>query len=237
MKKLATFILLLAVVTLSAQSFQISFGGSQLVGTLDYNIEEPNDDTELVLILTNNSQEVDSIYLTKYVLSEVPGSYNLFCIGSECYESASSTTPLILQPGESSDGHSFHLLYNPSGTEGTTTVKYVFTSGEYCDSVTVNYIYAATGIADANYCVNSMIAYPNPATSNVTVAYDLSGISSVGSGRLVITNLVGSKVLSRPLSGTSGKVNVDLSNLDSGIYFYSIEVGGKLLATRKLIVK
>ena len=84
--------------------------------------------------------------------------------------------------------------------------------------------------------MNSLTAYPNPATSSVTIAYDLSNLSSADT-RVVITNLVGSKVAVRPIAGTSGKVSMDISNLDSGIYFYSIESAGKVVSTKKLIVR
>ena len=236
MKKIIALISFFAVVAAYAQSFQISFDGAPAGESVNFVAEEADDDNECVLILTNTSQETDSIYLTKSVLTEVPGSSNLFCIGEGCYETASSTTPLVLLPGESSGPRSFHLLYNPGGTEGTTSVKYVFTSGSYKDSVIVNFIYGNTGIEAPAVRVNSLTAYPNPATSNVTVAYDLSNLR-VGNTRLVITNLVGSKVAAHNLNGTSGKVSMDISNLDAGIYFYSIEADGKIVSTKKLIVK
>ena len=238
MKKIVAFILFSAVIAVYAQSFQISYRGEQVGESLDFIAESPDDDNELVLVLTNNSQEVDTIYLVKHVLAEVEGSYNTFCIG-ECSEPdvTASTEPLILLPGESSDGRSFHLLYNPSGMAGTTTVKYVFTSGSFKDSVTVNYIYDPTGIEEVVVRVNSLTAYPNPATTSVTVAYDLSGLSTGSDASLVITNLVGSKVAERPIAGTSGKVSMDVSGLDAGIYFYSIESGSRIISTKKLIVK
>lgn len=237
MKKIVTLILFLAVTAVYAQSFQISYDGAQVAGTIDFIAEEADDDNELVLTITNTSTEEENIYLTKYVLAEVPGSYNLFCIGDACYEASTSSTPLVLQPGESSDGRFFHMLYNPGGTEGTTTVKYVFTSGDYQDSVTVNYIYGNVGVEEAAVSVNSLTAYPNPATSSVTIAYDLSNMRNSADTRVVITNLVGSKVAVRPIAGTSGKVSMDISNLDSGIYFYSIESAGKVVSTKKLIVR
>ena len=236
MKKIVSIILFLAVAAVYAQSFEMSYNGTQVGESLDFIVEVANDDNEFVLTITNTSTEVDSIYLTKTIIAEVPGSTNLFCIGEECYTSSASTTPLILQPGESSTSRSFHFLYDPGDIEGTTIVKYVFTSGNYTDSVIVNYIYGSSSIATPDVRVNSLNAYPNPATSSVNVSYDLSNLRT-GSTRLVITNLVGSKVAVRPISGTSGKVSIDISNLDSGIYFYSIEADGKIVSTKKLIVK
>lgn len=236
MKKIIALILFLAVTAAYAQTFQISYNGEQVDETLDLTVPIANDDNEFVIVLTNNSEDVDNIYLTKHVLAEVPGSTNLFCIGGACYDSQSSSTPLVLQPGESSNGQQFHLLYNPGETEGVTTVKYIFYTSRYSDSVTINYIYGNVGVEETELLVNSLTAYPNPATSSVTVAYDLSGFHT-GSARVVITNLVGSKVATRPINGTSGKVSIDLSILDAGIYFYSIEADGKIVSTKKLIVK
>lgn len=236
MKKIIALISFLLVTAAYAQTFQISYNGEEVSDELDFTVTQADEDNELVLILTNNSEDVDNIYLTKQVIAEVPGSINLFCIGGACYDSQSSSTPLVLQPGESSTGERFHLLYNPMGTEGITTVKYIFYTSRYSDSVTVNYIYGNVGVEDTELLVNSLSAYPNPATSSVTVAYDLSGFRT-GSARLIITNLVGSKVAVRPINGTSGKVSIDISDLDSGIYFYSIEADGKIVSTKKLIVK
>lgn len=238
MKKIISTILFLAVTAVYAQSFQISYNGEQVGESLDFIATEPDDDNELVIILTNDSEAVDSIFLMKRVIEEVPGSSNVFCIGGLCTEPdiTASSSPMILQPGESSNSGTFHLLYNPGGAEGTTVVAYTFRSGDFIKSLTVNYIYRSVGIEEADICVNSLTAYPNPATSSVTVAYDLSGLRA-GNTRLIITNLVGSKVAVRPINGTSGKVSMDLSNLDSGIYFYSIEADGKIVSTKKLIVK
>lgn len=238
MKKIIALILFSAFAAVYAQSFQITYNGEPVPSPLDFMATVGDDDNELVVTITNTSEEPDTIYLSKRVVTEVPGSYNTFCIGI-CYDASVTTAPvpLILQPGENSDGHGFHFLYNPGGNEGTTTVDYTFTSGSFSTLMTVNYTYTAVGISSSDLRVNSFTAYPNPATSSVTIAYDLSGLYSANDTRLVITNLVGSKVAVRSLNGTSGKVSMDISNLDAGIYFYSIEANGQAVSTRKLIVK
>ena len=53
----------------------------------------------------------------------------------------------------------------------------------------------------------------------------------------MITSLVGNRVYTQPINNASGKTNIDLSNLVAGIYFYSIEVNGQAISTKKLIVK
>lgn len=236
MKKIISLILFMAVVAVYAQSFQISYNGEPVGEEFNFYVENANDDNELIFIITNTSDEPVTISLSRRVVSEVPGSYNIFCFGGGCYDSQNSAeNPMTLQPGETSEGSDFHFLYNPCGNEGTTSVNYSFTSAGYSVSVLVNYIYSTVGISSSDLSVNSLAAYPNPASTSVTVSYDLSGLNS--DARLVITNLVGSKVAVRSLNGNSGKVNVDLSNLDAGIYFYSIEANGQAISTRKLIVK
>lgn len=236
MKKIISLILFMAVVAVYAQSFQISYNGEPVGEEFNFYVENANDDNELIFIITNTSDEPVTISLSRRVVSEVPGSYNIFCFGGGCYDSQNSAeNPMTLQPGETSEGSDFHFLYNPCGNEGTTSVNYSFASADYSVSVMVNYIYSTVGISSSDLFVNSLAAYPNPASTSVTVSYDLSGLNS--DARLVITNLVGSKVAVRSLNGNSGKVNVDLSNLDAGIYFYSIEANGQAISTRKLIVK
>lgn len=236
MKKIISLILFMAVVAVYAQSFEISYNGEPVGEEFNFYVENANDDNELIFIITNTSSEEISISLSRRVVSEVPGSYNIFCFGGGCYDSQDyANNPMVLQPGETSEGSDFHFVYNPGGNEGTTSVNYSFTSAGYSVSVLVNYIYSTVGISSSDLSVNSLAAYPNPASTSVTVSYDLSGLNS--DARLVITNLVGSKVAVRSLNGNSGKVNIDLSNLDAGIYFYSIEANGQAISTRKLIVK
>lgn len=238
MKKIAAFILLMAVVAVYAQTFQITYNGEPVGEEFNYVVEQANEDNELIFVITNTSSEEISISLSRRIVSEVPGSYNIFCFGGGCYDSQNyANNPMVLQPGETSEGSDFHFIYNPCGNEGTTSVNYSFVSGNYSVALLVNYIYSTVGIGNSDISVNSLAAYPNPATSTVTVSYDLSGLNAAGNANLVITNLVGSKVVVRSLNGTSGKVGVDVSNLDAGIYFYSIEANGQAISTRKLIVK
>ena len=238
MKKIISLILLMAVAAVYGQSFQISYNGEPVGEELNYIVEQGNEDNGLVVIITNTSNETESILLSKRVISEISGSYNTFHIGDCCDPSITvSPVPFILQPGESSDGSGFHLIYNPGGKEGTTTVEYTFSSGSTSTILRVNYIYSPAGIGNPDIRVNSITAYPNPATTSVTVSYELSGSLPSNDVHLVITNLVGSKVAVHSLSGTSGKVVMDLNDLDAGIYFYSIEANGKAVSTRKLIVK
>jgi type IX secretion system substrate protein len=76
---------------------------------------------------------------------------------------------------------------------------------------------------------------PNPAvnSTNIHVTSEKAGVIS-----LSLTNMLGQivQVQSVDNSALAHTFNVDVSNLDSGIYFYTVEIGTKSV-TKKMIVK
>ena len=225
--------------TAFSQSIQLFYDNDAVGDTLNITIDRMNDENTIWLSVKNNTS--DSLYVTvaKEVISELPGSFNTFCLGN-CFDPSVTTSPttLDLAAGESSTNEQFHLVYFPANQEGITTVKYSFYDqriNEIPTVVVVNYITGEVGIHNENITAKVFNAYPNPATSSVTIQYDLAGRSA--DTRIVITSLVGNKVYSQPLSNNSGRASIDISNLVAGIYFYSIEADGQIITTKKLIVK
>ena len=242
MKKIALSILLAMFVSDSfSQSIKLFYEGEEVGDTLNISIERINDESTFWLSVKNNTS--DSLYITvaKEVLSELPDSYNTFCLGS-CFDPSVTVSPftLNLAAGESSTNDQFHLVYYPANQYGTTSVKYRFYDeriNEIPREIVVNYITGEVGIDDEPLAAKLFNAYPNPATSNVTIQYDLAGRTIGNNAQIVITSLVGNRVYTQPLNNNSGKANIDLSNLVAGIYFYSLEVNGQSISTKKLIVK
>jgi hypothetical protein len=78
-------------------------------------------------------------------------------------------------------------------------------------------------------------AAPNPAKGNVTVAYSLLNTSNVSmtltdlSGKVILTQNEGTK------NAGNNKLTFDVSNLEAGVYFYSVNVDGTS-TTKKLVV-
>ena len=242
MKKIALS-LLLAVFSMTAfsQSIQLFYNNEEVSDTLNLNIENLDDDNIIWLSVKNNTNDSLFITVSKELISEVPGSFNTFCLGS-CYDPSVTVSPatLDLAAGEASTDGQFHLVYNPMGSVGITTVIFRFADqrlNEPAREVVVNYISGEVGIQDQPVTAKLFNAYPNPATSNVTIQYDLAGRTIGNNAQIVITSLVGNRVYTQPINNASGKTNIDLSNLVAGIYFYSIEVNGQAISTKKLIVK
>ncbi len=76
---------------------------------------------------------------------------------------------------------------------------------------------------------------PNPAvhSTSINVTSEKAGVIT-----LSLTNMLGQVVQTQSVdnSALAHTFNVDVSNLDSGIYFYTIEIGNKSI-TKKMIVK
>ena len=244
MKKLAILLILMTFSMVAfSQSIKLFYNDELLGDTLNINSLRLNDESTIWVSVQNNT--ADSLFVTvhKEVISEVEGSYNTFCLGS-CYDPIVTTSlrTLDLAAGESSTSEQFHFVYfAPSEPFGTTTVLYSFYDerlNEPAKTLVINYITEdPDGINDIPAAMRTFNAYPNPATSNVTIQYEIANRSANDHVCINITSLVGNKVCSVPVSNTSGKANIDLSNLVAGIYFYSVEVNGKIISTKKLIVK
>ena len=78
----------------------------------------------------------------------------------------------------------------------------------------------------------SLRAYPNPAVNMVNIDY----VALDNHTSLVIKNLAGKEVYRTPVSH-SGKKQVDVSKFYAGVYFYGLETDGKMLCTKKLLIK
>ena len=121
---------------------------------------------------------------------------------------------------------------------GVSTVRYVFfdqdnTSDSVC--VNVKYDTRPLGIDNTlnknNYTLN---AYPNPADNSVTFVYNLAQETSAS---VVVRNVLGSLVKKIDLADYQGKISLTTTDLDNGIYFYSLVENGLSVGTRKLVVK
>ncbi len=77
--------------------------------------------------------------------------------------------------------------------------------------------------------------FPNPATSEATVAVELNNESNVA---VNVTDLAGKTVYSTALNGVNGtqKIAVNTAALTSGIYMVNVNVNG-VVSTQKLVVK
>lgn len=83
------------------------------------------------------------------------------------------------------------------------------------------------GIASAEEAT-MLNAYPNPATSQVTIGYNITR-----NGRLVVYNVLGNEVYGADVNAGEGTTLLPVSNLSKGVYVYGIQG----MAMKRLVIK
>jgi hypothetical protein len=78
---------------------------------------------------------------------------------------------------------------------------------------------------------HNLSVYPNPVMDRLTIELNSDNISIIN-----VFNISGQNVISRQVGANSGKVNIDVANLNSGVYFIQV-ISGNQTTTQKLIKK
>ena len=77
--------------------------------------------------------------------------------------------------------------------------------------------------------------YPNPA--NTEANFDFTLNASISKAQINIYNLLGSKIKTYVLNENEGTLTANTSDLNEGIYFYSLVIDNESKLTQKLIIK
>jgi len=231
------------IISANAQQLELYWNDEKLPDTVGI-YGDADGDFELVFeaYLKNGTDRDLRIGAARETLQAVEGTDNSFCWSGSCYspmtDTSDATHDLLLPAGNFSPDPPFSGHYTHLSKFGETMVKYtLFERGNLDNSVSVVVIfkYSLTGIEDNSFNdISFSNVYPNPATSTVNFDYKLSSNSNA---TISIVNLLGNVVKRSNLNPASNKISIDVSNLPQGVYFYSIDVNGKVYKTQKLIVK
>lgn len=244
MKKIFTFLLVLASFSTFAQSLTMAYQGNPLNNgdTLEVIVSQPNTTTNYFIDLTNVTSTDVSVTVYKTEIDISDGSNVSFCVGGMCYETSAimSIFPVLINANSTLSSETsedaFHLRYS-TPVAGVSYVRFTFANtNNYEDHVDLMFklVYAPDNIP-TTHAVTKMHAYPNPASDNVMVEYAYSGSSNTI--QLVVKNMLGATLYTRELDANGNKVKMNVSEYPAGIYFYSIEADGRPLVTKKLLVK
>jgi hypothetical protein len=250
MKKLCSIILIMSFAYSYGQSIELFY--SDTVFNPDTILVDVRASGDHHLGLINTSNNSINLMVKREIISPLSDAENYFCF-YECLSSATNqlSTAYPFPAGDTfSLKHTgdeylyFYTHYDPdttpdhSGERGIYIVKFEFyDNANPVDKSSVVFKFNSNrlGIADNQTEAISLHAYPNPATSKVFIHYNLKNQAS--KARILVSNLVGTTVKSIPVSSANNKLEMDVSDLASGIYFYSLEVNGKNSLTKKLVVK
>jgi hypothetical protein len=235
MKKIFTLLVMMSVLVVNAQTIRILQDGNALndCDTVFVPVDEHGDQVDAFFGYQNMSNNAIEFKVHKEVISMPLDGDMMFCIG-DCYTGAYSQ-PQTLAAGQivGSDDHqyAFHAIY--SGSNEAALVKYTFfLTNDENDKVSFFIAYGESSSIKPTDMAKILNAYPNPASRMVNIEY----AAPTANASLVIKNLTGREVYRTAVSQT-GKKQIDLSQFNPGVYLYGVEVGGKMLCTKKLLVK
>lgn len=174
----------------------------------------------------------------------IDGNYNLLtdnnaiCWGICFIQSISVSPPIYsvyLAPGDTASA-STHVYPDQDSIARQGDITYVFfNSDDETDTASYSVTYkTANDISLSDFAIEPKLSvYPNPASDHLKINYTAQSSQQTS---FEIINLVGSKVYSKTLNSAETTLNLNISNLNSGIYFCVLRVDNELVTSKKLVV-
>lgn len=242
MRKNFTFLFMFLVfsslsVSLFSQTLELqTTGGSPLQYGDTITVSGTPQSSELIgyLHVKNISSSSVSITCTKTYIYIVPGSSNTFCWANNCYppNTFTSTSSKTLAPQEIATD--FTGDYYPSGNSGISYIRYTF-NVYHGDSAWIIIKFDATGSGiSSNNMAKLSKPYPNPATTQINIPYQLSTNQK---SSLEIFDIIGKSKGVYTLNSKSNIHTLLLEDYNNGIYFIQLKANGKVVGTEKIVVK
>lgn len=222
----------------NAQSLQLmKADGSSIVNdTILVTTNDLSSTIEVPVYVKNVSANSIDVFVKLYIKQSVTGSTTTYCWNS-CFSTATtvSTAALAVEPGDTIKD--FHSALEPNGNTGITEIMYTFFVNKNDNdsvSVTINYELVVTGIEENTLAIKNVRQYPNPANDFINFNYE---INNNVKANIFIYDLVGKMVKNQSIDNTSGFTRIQISDLQNGMYIWSVEADGVPLKTDKFIKK
>lgn len=185
--------------------------------------------SEVKLHLTSATN--DNIVFQVTNTTQPAGAVNSFCVGTQCYSpnySAQATEPV-----DENNEALVILDYSTQGTTDSAVIDYrIFQEGDESVEFIFSISYSNTTAIEDITSTRVLNAYPNPANSSVKISYD-----TAEDAQIILYNIVGNAVKKIDILAGSEILNIEISDLSSGTYFYSISSQTGLSETKRLVIK
>ncbi len=245
MMKKFNFLIALGLSVFALQAhYSLSWDGAALGDTVTIQGDPADEEMIFNAILTNNGDDADTIKITRRRIYQLENTIHYFCWGA-CFSPNNPDSVfmpeafLVIEAGASSDEFAFVAHYTPNDEVGTSMFEYTFYNKNDRDEkvvVVAKFVTTPDGVLDqlmANAHISDL--YPNPATSYVSINYDLP--AQVETASVKIMNILGSVVKNEVMNKNASNLRVDVSDLTNGVYFYSVIINNEVYKTKKLVVK
>lgn len=192
-----------------------------------------------VLVINNTAQSMD-VKVKRFGTANSCFSSNQIC-WMVCYAPATSDSPDPVTIAAGDSAHNFHGWMTPDETEGCCFMKYRFYNAndttQFSD-VTLKYCFssdcasATLGTEDLTN-TNMLALYPNPVSDFLTAEF--SPIDNVG--LISLADITGKVVKTISLGNQVNKQTINIDGLKDGLYIYTLYNNGKMVGTKKVMVK
>lgn len=202
----------------------------------------PDDATiDLKIDVTNISGSNLSVRVSREDI-EVGNTMNLFCWGTNCYPPSTnlSPNPEIINNGATNSTFKGQLF--PSGQEGTFVVRYCFIADEGGEDLCFDAKYISSSNVSINeYQLDNEIVSvgnvsPNP-ISGAGIAMLPVNMQNAVNPRIEILNALGQVVINEMVNPSADAVAINVSDLNTGIYFYQIVTETSKSTAKKMVVR
>lgn len=241
MKKilLSLFALLLLTGISNAQVFSLSVDGELLGDTVTVYGDPAASGIDFGCIFTNNTDNNVNIKVRRNQVSMLEGTSSYFKWNQTLAPTIDMSEAYLINAGESTPDDFFKVYYQPYGQIGISIIEFTFfninVENEYITLV-IKFNTTSDDI-DENILRNMTVSdiYPNPAKDIVSIDFDIP--RDVETASVKIVNVLGSIVKEQSIERGSNKLSIDVSDLNDGIYFYSMFINEELYKTERLVVK
>lgn len=231
---------LLISVTINAQDLYLSWEGKTLGETITIWGEPSANEIEFHAIVHNTTGNGINVKVRRNQIEMVDNTQSQIYWGALLAPGIDeSPNYKLILPGEETGMSDFFGRYTPNTKIGTSTVEYTFFNKDNEDQnvkITVKYWASPEGIAEEAMKGGSISAiYPNPAGQTVYLDYQLT--NAVETAQIKIVNLLGAVVQESNIDLRGTQLTMDISKLETGVYFYTLFVNDDVYKTKKLVVQ
>lgn len=241
MKKtiLSLLIIVAAISSLNAQVYTLSVDGEPLGDTVTVYGDPEAAGMEFEAVFTNNTDNNANIKVRRNQVLMLEDATSYFKWNQTYSPLIDMSEAYLVGAGESLPSDFFKAYYQPKGNIGISIIEYTFfnvsVENEFVTLV-IKFNTTSDDI-DENIIRNMTVsnAYPNPASDILNLDFDFP--VEVESASVRIVNVLGSVVAQQDINTMDNKIGLDISNLNDGIYFYSLFINDEVYRTEKIIIK
>ncbi len=193
------------------------------------------------IIIQNESNEVKE-YALKFLRGNIGSSQNIkLCIGELCLDPRKDLAKikLTLQPNEILTD--MYLEFDLGITETKGNFDLHFTNTENLrDVFLIEAVYNvfnpnAEGNATVHKDISVGSVYPNPSNRVAQIDYEFQNPSALA--KISINSFIGNPIAEFQLDPYQKSLVINVSDLNPGVYFYTLFVDNKNIMTKKFVVK